>query len=52
MNKSKHRNITYCPEKEAEVLVNDPRFESLEEFTEGYYEVCVVLGNTCDLLSC
>ena len=41
MNKSKHLNVEICSEERTGVLVNDPRFMSLEEFDDGCYEVNV-----------
>ena len=39
MNKSKHLDTQFCNDDEAQNLVNNPRFMSLEEFDNGTYEV-------------
>ena len=39
MNKDKHTSVKFCGKHEASVLVNDPRFISLDEFEGECYEV-------------
>ena len=39
MDKTKHTNVEFCSEERASKLVNNPQFTSLDEFSDGCYEV-------------
>lgn len=41
MNKSKHLDVKFCTHHEASKLLNDPRFMSIDEFEDDYFEVIV-----------
>lgn len=45
MNKAKHTDVQFCKFEKASKLVNDPRFVSIEEFSDESFEVIIYCVN-------